>query len=57
MFNKVIFVYKNLFYGSVYRHYDKDLDSLKVSDLMSFVGFSVMFSTGVTASSAVEVPA
>ena len=56
MFNKVIFVYKNLFYGSVYRHYDKDLDSLKVSDSMSFVGFSVIFAFGVAVSSAVVVP-
>ena len=58
MFNKVILVCKNLLYGSVYRHYNNDLDSLKVSDLftMSVVGVAIIFSAGEFASFGIVVP-
>lgn len=64
MFNKVILV-KKIYYMAActesptgkysLRHYNNDHEGLKVSDLftMSFVGLSVIFSTGVVASSGV----
>ena len=66
MFNKVILV-KKIYYMAActesptgkysLRHYNNDHEGLKVSDLftMSFVGFTVMCSTGVAVSSAVVV--